>query len=154
MTSSTKHGLIRITSGGQTGADQGGLEAAEALGIYTMGLMPKGFKTERGPMPEVAKRFNLSEHDSPAYPPRTEMNVKICEGTVLFGNMASPGSVLTVSLCKQWKKPYICNPVEGDLLVFIEENAITTLNVAGNRESREPGIQARVKAYLIKELSS
>lgn len=40
-----------IISGGQTGADQGGLDAGKALGLKTGGLMPKGWRTEAGPRP-------------------------------------------------------------------------------------------------------
>jgi hypothetical protein len=35
-----------IISGGQTGADQGGLFAAEILKIKTGGYAPKGYRTE------------------------------------------------------------------------------------------------------------
>jgi hypothetical protein len=51
----------RIISGGQTGADQAGLEAAERLGIPTGGFMPKGFHTETGPRPVLAARYGLVE---------------------------------------------------------------------------------------------
>ena len=38
--------LSRIISGGQTGADEGGLMAAALLGIPTGGWMPRGFLRE------------------------------------------------------------------------------------------------------------
>lgn len=40
--------IEKIVSGGQTGADQGGLEAAEELGIPTGGWAPAGYYTEQG----------------------------------------------------------------------------------------------------------
>ena len=41
--------IKKIISGGQTGADQIGLEVALSLGIPTGGTAPKGFITETGP---------------------------------------------------------------------------------------------------------
>ncbi len=41
-------------SGGQSGADFGGLLAAKRCGIPTGGKIPKGFLTENGPKPELA----------------------------------------------------------------------------------------------------
>jgi len=43
-----KTGLEMVISGGQTGADRGGLIAAKALGIPTGGTAPLGYKTEAG----------------------------------------------------------------------------------------------------------
>ena len=53
--------LQKIISGGQTGADRGGLEAAEALGIETGGTVPLGFWTTDGKCPELVTRFKLKE---------------------------------------------------------------------------------------------
>lgn len=39
--------MIKIISGGQTGADMGGLEAAREYGFPTGGYAPKGWMTER-----------------------------------------------------------------------------------------------------------
>ena len=77
--------LKKIISGGQTGADQGGLEAAEKLSLSTGGKMPRGFKTEDGPDPKLASRFGLGELASAEYPPRTRYNVVDSDGTVIFG---------------------------------------------------------------------
>ena len=43
-----------IISGGQTGADQGGLLAARKSGIQTGGWCPLGWRTELGPAPWLA----------------------------------------------------------------------------------------------------
>jgi Circularly permutated YpsA SLOG family len=39
----------RVITGGQTGADQGGLRAARACGVPTAGWAPRGWLTEAGP---------------------------------------------------------------------------------------------------------
>jgi hypothetical protein len=46
--------IVQVISGGQTGADQGGLRAARACGIPTSGWAPKGWMTEAGPAPWLA----------------------------------------------------------------------------------------------------
>lgn len=154
--------LQKIISGGQTGADQGGLEAAEALGIQTGGFIPKGFRTEEGPRPDLAKRFDLVEHSAWGYPPRTRTNVFISNMTICFGRLTSPGSQLTKKYCKELDKPFINIPHyvhEGAreqyiklLVESIKKNSPDVINIAGNRESKSPGIQEFTKNTLIEVL--
>lgn len=135
--------LKKIISGGQTGADQAGLRAGKALGIETGGWIPKGRRTDDGPMVvAMFEDLGLKEHTSWAYPPRTEQNVLDSDGTVLFGNMDSPGCKLTIKLCKQHKRPYTTNPTTEELRTWIDTNGTETMNVAGNRERTNPGIEA------------
>ncbi|KKL28978.1 hypothetical protein LCGC14_2369790, partial [marine sediment metagenome] len=77
--------LLKVISGGQTGADQGGLEAGKELGLETGGTAPLGWKTEDGPQPELLKGFGLRECTQPGYPVRTRRNVLTSDGTVIFG---------------------------------------------------------------------
>lgn len=143
--------IKKLISGGQTGADQGGLEAATLLGIETGGWCPKGWKTERGPFPAL-KAYGLKETTSPDYGHRTILNVRDSDCTVIFGDIHSPGSTLTIRACKDLHKPCLWNPENGELAELITFRSINILNVAGNRESRKPGIQAAVRAYLLEEL--
>ena len=132
--------LEKIISGGQTGADQGGLEAARTVRIETGGTAPKDYMTEDGPDPSLRDRYGLREHSSGDYRARTEANVLDADGTVLFGNVFSAGSLLTRSLCRKHRKPILENPTPEELRRWIEKNNIQVLNVAGNRESKNPGI--------------
>lgn len=143
--------LRKIISGAQTGADQAGLAAAVALNLQTGGYIPKGRRTNIGPLTDwQMKRWDLIEHTSSAYPPRTEANVRSSDGTVLFGNMNSPGCKLTVKLCDKHNRPYLENPkTPNELFVWTVEHRIEVLNVAGNREETNPGIYASTKAFLI-----
>lgn len=93
-----------IISGGQTGADQAGLEAAAALGIPTRGYMPNGWRTEAGPRPDLAVRYGLWEAPTDAYPERTELNVLAADATVIFGQL-SGGSQLTLDLAQRHGRP-------------------------------------------------
>ena len=145
----------RVISGGQTGADQAGLAVARSLGIPTGGYMPKGWLTEDGPRPDLAVTYGLEEAETAAYAERTERNVLASNGTVVFGDARSRGSMLTASLCQRHGKPCCMVPLDGDpanaadrLGLWLTEHHIRTLNVAGNRASQAPGIAAFVTAVL------
>lgn len=129
--------IKRVISGGQTGVDRTGLEVARELGIPTGGTAPKGWRIDGGADPSLAD-FGLVESPYDTYPPRTRENVVNSDATVLFGNMESPGCKLTIKLCKQNQRVYLCNPTEDTLKEWIEENDIKVLNVAGNRLRTNP----------------
>lgn len=151
--------MLKIISGGQTGADQGGLEAGRGLGLQTGGTAPLGWMTEVGPRRELLKSFGLVEAGIKGYPFRTGMNVLNSDGTVVFGDFYSSGTKFTIKCCGRAHKPLyrVCredNPIveKQDFLNWLEEYRIDILNVAGNRESRNSGIQGRVRVFLVKVL--
>jgi len=153
--------LYKIISGGQTGADQGGLEAGRELGLETGGTAPHRFMTENGTALKLRDVYGLSEgkYDPKIYPERTEMNVLSSDGTVVFGDFYSPGTRLTVKYCCEAIKPlyWICredNSVieKQDFLNWLDNYNVEVLNVAGNRESKNPGIQEYVRAFLVQVL--
>lgn len=150
--------IRKIISGAQTGADIGGLIAAKKLGIETGGTMPKGFRTLDGPKPEYAKLYNIVEHESSAYPPRTACNVRDSDATMRFAtNWRSDGEILTLGMILQYKKPrydvdlYESQDVD-DVRHWIRENRVQILNVAGNSEQTSPGIQDFVVEFLVELL--
>lgn len=131
----------KIISGGQTGADKAGLTAAQSLGIATGGTAPKGWRIclpdgTDGSDPDLAE-FGLIEHTSREYPPRTQKNVADSDGTVWFGYADSPGGKLTIATCKQLRKPCLVDPTPQALRSWLAQHQIATLNVAGNRESKQ-----------------
>lgn len=140
---------IKIISGGQTGADQGGLVAAKQLGIEPGGWMPKGFLTENGPCPALAQLYNLQEHKSDQMRQRTRANVRDSDGTVWFGKTGSMGYRCTFTATEQFEKPFRVILDAHDLRDFVERHNIKILNVAGNRESRNPGIHRRTAETII-----
>jgi hypothetical protein len=149
--------LRKIISGGQTGADQGGLEAARSLGLETGGKAPLGFKTEDGPRPALGPMYGLEELASDEYPPRTRYNVVDSDATVIFGRTSETGSRMTRRMCKESHKPCLVieefdeNSLEL-LRSFVTMYEVETLNVAGNRESKNYGIQRKVRNYLVEAL--
>jgi hypothetical protein len=145
--------IDKIISGGQTGADQGGLEAGKALGILTGGYAPMKWMTETGSQQTLLESYGLKEAQYPGYPYRTRLNITNADGTVIFGNITEPGSKLTVRLCRDLVKLYVINPRSSALLrSWLISRKIKILNVAGNRESINPGIQSMVREMLINTL--
>jgi nucleotide-binding universal stress UspA family protein len=145
--------LEKIVSGGQTGADQAAWRTALAFGIPTGGWMPRGFLTEDGPRPEFAEQYGATEMPSESAPARTEQNVRDSDATLWFGETTTTGAQATVGACQRLVKP--CLPLNpgasfepAHVATWINDNRIRTLNVAGNRESAEPGIGKRVERFL------
>ena len=152
--------LKRVISGGQTGADEAGLDAAEKAGIERGGYIPKGFLTENGPNPDLGRRHNLVETNTSSYVPRTHANAKWGDGTIRFAtDFTTRGEICTLEGIKKAKKPWIDvdmnnpRPVE-EVVIWLKENKIETLNVAGNRESSAPGLYNFVLEYLRKVFKS
>ena len=156
--------IVKIISGGQTGADLGGLRAAKILGIKTGGLAPKGYKTESGSNPELFTVYGLTAAGTDDYAYRTAANVRGSHATVIFAtNVKSPGTRLTIKTCEAGGKPFILiNPFAADASTLLT-NFLTDaynrfgrnliLNVAGNRESKSPGIETRVEEIVVGTLN-
>lgn len=144
----------KIISGGQTGADIGGLVAARRVGVPTGGTAPRDFNTEKGPKPDELKAFGLVMHPSSHYRDRTKENVLASDATLIFcENPDSPGTQLTIALCKEYKKPHLLIRNISDeslplVIRFLESENPRVLNIAGNRESSSPGIARRVAAFV------
>lgn len=146
--------LEKIISGGQSGADLGGLKFAKQAGFETGGHMPPGFLTEFGEKPDYATLYGVVEHRSKGYPPRTFANVKDSDGTIRFAsNWGSLGERCTKKAIDQYKRPYIDvnlnSPIDPkEVADWLRLNNIQVLNVAGNRETTSPGIEKYVIDYL------
>jgi len=140
---------MKIISGGQTGADQGGLEAGKELGLETGGWAPYGWKTEDGPEELLLRSYGLKLCLEPGYTTRTIRNIEDADFTIIFGRVDSPGSKFTHDTCIRLSKPFAVNPLAKGLQVLLKKHNVKVLNVAGNRESKSPGIQTYVKRLLL-----
>lgn len=152
--------VTKIISGGQTGADRGGLLAAMDLGLQHGGWCPQGRIAEDGVIPA---KFNLVETASRAYMPRTAANVSHSDGTVIFqfGNTMTPGSRLTRNCANIRSKPWLLVRLDHfsaapglAFRAWLEEHVILVLNVAGSRESRAPGIEGCTRDFLVEALET
>ena len=150
--------VTRVISGGQKGADRGGIEGAKSAGIETGGLAPKDFRTEDGDDPSLAD-FGLTQDKTRDFKPRTLVNVKNSDATVIFGNVNSAGSRVTANAAKDLGKPLLVLPGKNvdadisDLVEFLNEHNVKILNVAGNRQSRNKGLQERVSKIIQRALT-
>lgn len=146
---------MKIISGGQTGADRAALDAAIHLGLLYGGWLPRGRKTEAGPLPE---HYHLRELDSNKYRDRTEKNVLASDGTLIasFGPLTG-GSALTESLALRHDRPCLIidfnevpyTDAARALETWVERYMIRILNVAGPRASGEPRIYDAVTNMLL-----
>lgn len=145
--------VTKIVSGGQTGADRAGLDVALWHEFPHGGWCPKGRKAEDGPL---GGQYHLTETPSTSYLQRTEWNVRDSDGTMVFTftKEATGGSLRTLAFAKKHEKPCLHifpgRDYQPELLIqkFITEHSIKVLNIAGSRESKEPGIYAWVKRRL------
>ncbi len=149
-----KHSVRKIISGGQTGADIAGIDAALSLGIDYGGSIPKGRSKEDG---TLSKKYNkFIELETTSYPVRTEKNVVDSDATLIFTyNKIGSGSALTIKLAKKYKKPFLHINIEktSDMEAVKKisqwlDKIRPFLNLAGSRESSAQGIYNRVYEIL------
>lgn len=147
-------GVCKIISGAQTGADRAALDWAKFREISHGGWCPKGRKSEDGCIPA---HYQVTETPSGSYLQRTEWNVRDSDGTAIITISCelSGGSKRTADFAKKHGKPFIHLSKGGSyecpgarLALFMRENGIKTLNVAGSRESKEPSVVSFVKQVL------
>lgn len=146
----------KIVSGGQTGVDRAALDVAMALGIPCGGWVPRGRLAEDGRLPE---RYPMTEAQSPEYPVRTELNVRDSDATlVLVRGAPTGGTRLTLDLCRRLGRTCRLVRLEPEEAAaaqvrrFLEEVRPAVLNVAGPRESTQPGVRSAAYAVLARAL--
>ncbi|MBW2369258.1 MAG: putative molybdenum carrier protein [Deltaproteobacteria bacterium] len=146
--------IQKIISGGQTGADQGALDAAIEFGIPYGGWIPKGRLTEDGTLQEMLK---LKEMPTKSYNARTEQNVIDSDGTVIIHrDRLTGGSLYTGKMTKKHGKPCLNINLKDtstfsaalEIARWARDNRIELLNVAGPRASKDPTIYATVKKIM------
>ena len=145
--------IQKIISGGQTGADIAGVDAAIACNVPYGGWLPKGRKTENGPLSDKYTDFQVMALGG--YPKRTEQNVIDSDGTVIFtyGKLAG-GSYSTKRLAVKHNRPWlhvdldVVNGATPKIIDWIIEWDIKVLNVAGKSGSKAPEIHGQVKNII------
>lgn len=144
----------KIVSGGQTGVDRAALDVAIKADIPHGGWCPAGRKAEDG---LLAPRYQLTETDSAKYRARTRLNVRDSDGTLILARgELTGGTALTKQVAEQLCKPYLVIDLDdvspGDTVEtfheWLQEHAIHVLNIAGPRESQQPGIYDAALALL------
>ncbi len=142
----------RIVSGGQTGVDRAALDVAIELGLPHGGWCPLGRRAEDGSIPT---HYELQETESAAYHVRTERNVIDADATlVLTRGEPVGGTALTVRMASQHGRPLLVvdlaqqPPDLAAVRTWLRDSSAGMLNVAGPRESQQPGIGRQAAEFL------
>ena len=161
--------ITRIVSGGQTGADRGGLDAAIYCDLPHGGWCPKGRKAEKGTIPA---QYQLTEMPSDDYLVRTEANVVDSDATLIFSQgPLEGGSLRTAEFAEKHGRPWLHVDLESctrkkaidDIADWLAGKYPTdagtvppkecVLNVAGSRATKAPGIDRQVMIYMVDVIS-
>ena len=123
-----------IISGGQAGVDRAALDAARALGLPYGGFVPRGRRT-----------------------------VVLADATLIVTRgLPDQGTLLTLRIAEAKAKPVLCidlAAIDADegvqqLVDWLSTRLPGVLNVAGPRESRQPGIYDQARALLFNALAA
>jgi hypothetical protein len=136
----------KIVSGGQTGVDRAALDFAIDNDYSHGGWSPVGRQAEDGAIPP---KYQLIELKEGGYRQRTKRNIQDSDGTLII-NMGTleGGTLQTHQFALRLKKPYLVVQLDTGItdamvawtLTWIKHNNLETLNVAGPRESKRPGV--------------
>lgn len=140
----------RIVAGGQSGADRAALDVAVALRIPYGGWCPAGGWAEDLPDPPglLARYPLLTEAPPGPVATRTRWNVRDSDATVVLAlsdGASSPGTRSTVLAAEELDRPCLVVPATSASTVSEWLGAFArpvVLNVAGPRESEDPGLYA------------
>ncbi|MBW2367218.1 MAG: putative molybdenum carrier protein [Deltaproteobacteria bacterium] len=144
----------KIISGGQTGAQQGALDAVIEFGIPYGGWIPKGRLTEDGPLQGM---LTFTEMPTKSDKACTEQNVVDSDGTVIISRgRLKGGSAYTKKMAKRHNNPYLHINLKktatffaaSEIIKWVEENDIEVLNVTGPRENKDPFICKDVQKII------
>ncbi len=152
--SGTWQGLQKIVSGGQTGVDQGALEAALEAGFPGGGWAPEGRIDENG---VIDAKYPVKVLAGADFAERTRANVRDSDATlILCPGPPEGGTKLTLDYARRRGKPCrlldaaALKPLEnvGEVLAFLARHRVGTLNVAGPRASGWPQGHAYARETL------
>lgn len=144
-----------VVSGGQTGADRAALDAAAHVGLPRAGWCPAGGWAEDRPEPPGLLDDYPELRETPDRDPsvRTWWNVRDSDATLVLrlGSGASPGTEQTLAVARRLGRPHLdcgARDLERAAAWLAAQPDGLTLNVAGPRESEEPGLYAAARALL------
>lgn len=169
--------LNTVISGGQVGADLGGMVGALQVGIpHVIARVFPGFKPQGGRKLDAIPGLEIEYMLPPASIKdsyvellrwRTEANVLGAQGTVVFVQQVlaeTKGSALTVRYARRNRKPFLIARLEteatlmpqtvadGDvarmLTAFVKQHRLESLNIAGQRICNEARVAHIVATAL------
>ncbi len=143
-----------IISGGQTGADRAALDFAIEHGYLHGGWTPSGRQAEDGRIP---LKYQLTELSGSGYRQRTRLNVEDSDATLILNiGELQGGTLATKAFAQKLGKAHLLIQVDGQtppgaaalLSAWLGQHSIQTLNVAGPRESKRPGVYDLTRQLL------
>lgn len=143
--------LRKLISGGQTGVDRAALDAALSAGLACGGWCPRGRRAEDGPLDP---RYPLRETPGSDYAERTRWNVRDADATlILASGSLRGGTALTRRCARARRRPCrVVDPADPRaaeaICSWLAAGGFEVLNVAGPRESQQPGIYASSRQLL------
>ena len=147
--------VTRVVSGGQSGADRAALDAALDAGLPYGGWCPSGGWAEDLPEPPGLLRHYPSLREAPDRDTRTRWNVRDSDATLvlMLSDASSPGTDLTLAAARELGRPHLVVPARTESLAGVlswmeSAGEALTLNVAGPRESEQPGLYDAAYAFL------
>lgn len=153
MTGAWRGPRIEIRSGGQTGVDRAALDAALTVGLPCGGWCPRCRRAEDG---VILRRYPLRCVRG-GYAQRTRANVRDSDGTLILHRGAITGGTrLTLDTARRLNRPVFAANVRAEPAAVLARRVggwlirhrIRRLNVAGPRESEEPGVYREARALL------
>lgn len=156
--------LQKIVSGGQTGVDRAGLDAAIEHGLPIGGWCPRGRRAEDGRVPSC---YPLTETPARSYAVRTRWNVRDSDGTLIVAmDEISAGTQLTVTCARRVGRPLQIVKLRPDsaqmrltlensrteqiesVVEWIHRHRIRVLNIAGPRGSSHELVYAESRSFV------
>ncbi|MFW6039786.1 MAG: putative molybdenum carrier protein [Gemmatimonadota bacterium] len=151
----------RIVSGAQTGVDRAALDVALELDIPCGGRVPKGRRDEKGRIP--ARYPGLEETATADWNERTEANVRDSDGTLILSRgRLTGGSKYTAEVAARLGRPWLHLDLAAVTVPeaarsareWIDARDVGTLNVAGPRASKDPGLYELARRLLREVLTT
>ena len=136
--------------------DRAALDVALELGLEHGGWCPRGRKAEDG---RIDERYQLRETEAAEYHVRTEMNVQAADATLILSvGPLTGGTRLTETFARRHGAAYrilnVNEPIDYPALrAWLTEKQVAVLNVAGPRESSQPGVYQQACQVLRQLLS-
>jgi putative molybdenum carrier protein len=149
------HRLVKIISGGQTGADRAAWDAAIEANVEYGGWVPRGRMAEDGPIDDRYRNLHEASIVDPDL--RTEWNVRDSDATLILSHgPLEGGSESTRRLAAQYGRAWLwvdlgavpLSDAVEQVRQWLDRHGGAILNVAGPRHSEDPRIYAATRSLL------
>ena len=143
-----------VVSGGQTGVDRAALDWACNHRIPHGGWCPQGRRASDDPL---SLKYQLRETESAGYRQRTKLNAQDSDATLILNvGELDGGTLQTLQFAERMGKPHLVvqldqgipDELAGRITEWLVAGKFNTLNVAGPREEKRPGIYALTLSVL------